>query len=143
MRRLRGWARGAGSIVITVGGMVCLWGSVPVESQSEQVVEVVIKDFTFITRQRALRLGFLTTIRIINSDAERHDFGSTMFEGIPTKIEKDGVIVYGRGVAGVMLDPKRDAVIQFNMERPGSHTFRCSIHPDMKGELLLLSAEAV
>jgi plastocyanin len=42
-----------------------------------------------------------------------------------------------------MLDPKRDAVIRFNMERPGRHTFRCSIHPNMKGELLLLSAEAV
>lgn len=129
--------------IIVMAGMVCLWGSVPAESQSEQVVEVMIKDFTFITKQRALRLGFLTTIKIINSDAERHDFGSTMFEGIPTKIEKDGVIVYGRGVGGVMLDPKRDVVIQFNMERPGSHTFRCSIHPDMKGELLLLSAEAV
>jgi plastocyanin len=51
--------------------------------------------------------------------------------------------VYGRGLAGVMLDAKRDAVIRFNMERPGRHTFRCSIHPDMKGELLLLSAEAV
>jgi len=140
MRCLWTWA---GSIVIAVGGMVCLWGSVPAESQSEQVVEVTIKDFTFVTKQRALRLGFLTTIKITNSDTERHDFGSTMFEGIPTKIEKDGVIVYGRGVGGVMLDPKRDAVIQFNMDRPGSHTFRCSIHPDMKGELLLLMAEAV
>jgi len=84
-----------------------------------------------------------TTIKIMNDDTERHDFGSVMFEGIPTKIEKDGVIVYGRGVGGVMLDPKRDAMIRFNMERPGRHTFRCSIHPDMKGELLLLSAEAV
>jgi len=140
MTRLLGWA---GSIMVAVGGMVCLWGSVPVEAQSEQVVEVTIKDFTFITKQTPLRLGYLTTIRITNGDAERHDFGSTMFEGIPTKIEKDGVIVYGRGVGGVMLDPKRDAVIRFNMERPGSHTFRCSIHPDMKGELLLLSAEAV
>lgn len=140
MTRFWGWA---GSIMVAVGGLVCLWGSVPVEAQSEQVVEVTIKDFTFITKQTPLRLGNATTIRITNADAERHDFGSTMFEGIPTRIEKDGVIVYGRGVGGVMLDSKRDAVIRFNMERPGSHTFRCSIHPDMKGELLLLSAEAV
>jgi len=66
-----------------------------------------------------------------------------MFEGIPTKIEKDGVIVYGRGLGGVMLDPKRDATIRFNLERPGRYTFQCSIHQNMKGELLLLSAEAV
>jgi plastocyanin len=114
-----------------------------VESQSEQVVEVVIKDSTFITKQQVLRLGLPTVINIVNKDGERHDFGSSMFEGIPAKIEKDGVIVYGRGLGGVMLDPKRDATIRFNMERPGRHTFRCSIHPNMKGELLLLSAEAV
>jgi plastocyanin len=132
-----------GCVMIVAVGMVSLLGSVPVESQPEQVVEVTIQDFRFITKQTPLRLGFPTTIRITNADGERHDFGSTMFEGIPTRIEQDGVIVYGRGVGGVMLDSKRDAVIRFNMERPGSHTFRCSIHPDMKGELLLLSAEAV
>ncbi len=140
MTRRWGWT---GGIVIAVVGVIGVWGSAPVASQSEQVVEVMIKDFNFVTKQGPLRLGLPTMIKITNADAERHDFGSTMFEGIPTRIEKDGVIVYGRGVGGVMLDPKRDAVIRFDMERPGRHTFRCSIHPDMKGELLLLSAEAV
>ncbi len=133
----------AGSVVVAVMGVVGLWGSVPAGSQPEQVVEVVIKDFAFITKQGPLQLGLPTVIKISNEDGERHDFGSTMFEGIPTKIEKDGVIVYGRGLGGVMLDARRDASIRFNMERPGRHAFRCSIHPNMKGELLLLSAEAV
>lgn len=140
MTRRWGWA---GGIMTAVIGIVVLGGSAPVESQPEQVVEVVIKNFTFVTKQVPLRLGMPTVIKITNEDAERHDFGSTMFEGIPTKIEDEGVIVYGRGVGGVMLDPKRDAAIRFNMERPGRHAFRCSIHPNMKGELLLLSAEAV
>ena len=140
MTRHRSWVAG---IMIAVMGIVVLVASIPGESQQEQVVEVVIKNFTFVTKQGSLRLGMPTVIKITNEDAERHDFGSTMFEGIPTKVEKDGVIVYGRGVGGVMLDPKRDSVIRFNMERPGRHTFRCSIHPNMKGELLLLSAEAV
>lgn len=125
------------------GAVLGLWAIVPVHSQSEQTVEVIIKNSTFVTKQTVLRLGGPTTITIRNEDSQRHDFGSTMFEGIPTKIEKDGVSVYGRGLGGVMLDAKRDAVIRFNMERPGRHTFRCSIHPDMQGELLLLSAEAV
>jgi plastocyanin len=103
----------------------------------------VVKDFTFVTKQEVLRLGLPTVIKIVNKDNERHDFGSTMFEGLQARIERDGVIVYGRGLGGVMLDPKRDATIRFNMERPGRHTFRCSIHPNMKGELLLLSTEAV
>ena len=112
-------------------------------AQSEQVVEVTIKDFRFVTKQATLRLGFPTVIKVRNEDAERHDFGSTMFEGLPTQVEKDGVIVYGRGVGGVFLDPKRDAALRFNMSRPGRHEFRCSIHPTMSGELLLLSTEAV
>lgn len=113
----------------------------PSFAQSEQIVEITIKDFKFVT-QGVLRLGFPSVIRVRNEDAEQHDFGSTMFEGRPTQIEKDGVIVYGRGIGGVFLDPKRDAAIRFNMP-PGRHEFRCSIHPNMSGELLLLSAEAV
>lgn len=112
-------------------------------AQSEQVVEVTIKDYRFVTKQATLRLGFPTVIKVRNEDAERHDFGSTMFEGLPTQVEKDGVIVYGRGLGGVFLDPKRDATLRFDMSRPGRHEFRCSIHPTMSGELLLLSTEAV
>ena len=120
------------------------WGAAgPGFSQSEQVVEVAIKDHKFVTRQDVLRLGFATVIKVRNEDGVRHDFGSTMFEGLPAQIEKDGVIVYGRGLGGAYLDPKRDMVIRFNMTRPGRHEFRCSIHPNMAGELLLLSAEAV
>src|SRR5687767_11102177 len=130
-------------LMFLVLGPLALFTAPPVDSQSEQVVEVVIKNFSFITKQEVLRLGMPTVIKIVNEDTERHDFGSTMFEGIQARIEKDGVIVYGRGLGGAMLDPKRDATIRFNMERPGRHTFRCSIHPNMKGELLLLSTEAV
>jgi len=139
MKRRWGWT---GCIAIAAMGAVGIWGSAPIDSQSEQVVEVVIKNFTFVTKQGALRIGLPTVIKVTNEDPDRHDFGSTMFEGVLTKIEKDGVIVYGRGLGGVMLDPKREAAIRFNMERPGRYTFRCSIH-DIKGELLLLSAEAV
>lgn len=119
-----------------------LLAETPVESQPEQVVEVVIKNFTYVTKQKALRLGVPTAIKIVNEDIERHDFGSTMFEGIPTKVEQDGISVYGRGVGGVMLDPRRNVVIRLDLERPGRHEFRCSIHSNMKGELLLLSVEA-
>jgi plastocyanin len=114
-----------------------------VVAQSEQVVEVTIKDFQFITKQGTLQLGLPTMIAVRNEDAERHDFGSTMFEGLPTQVEREGVVVYGRGVGGVLLDPKRAVSIRFNMSRPGRYEFRCSIHQHMKGELLLLSVEAV
>jgi plastocyanin len=112
-------------------------------AQSAQVVEVTIKDYKFVTKQGTLRLGLPTVIKVRNEDAERHDFGSAMFEGLSTQIEKDGVIAYGRGMGGVLLDPKREAILRFEMSRPGKHEFRCSIHPTMSGELLILSTEAV
>ncbi len=128
--------------VLSVACVAWIYGGILL-AQSEQTVDVTIKDYKFVTKQGTLRLGFPTVIKVRNEDAERHDFSSTMFEGIPTQIEKDGVIVYGRGVGGVFLGPKQEATIRFDMTRPGRHVFRCSIHPTMSGELLLLSAEAV
>jgi plastocyanin len=66
-----------------------------------------------------------------------------MFGGISTKVESGGITSYGRGIEGVFLDPKRDVMIRFTLDRPGRYEFRCSIHPTMKGELLLLNVEAV
>lgn len=129
-------------MVVSMAFLAWMYGAT-LQAQPEQVVEVTIKDYRFVTKQSTLRLGFPTVITVRNEDAVRHDFGSTMFEGIPTQIEKDGVIAYGRGVGGVFLDPKQDATIRFDMTRPGRQVFRCSIHPTMSGELLLLSAEAV
>lgn len=112
-------------------------------AQAEQRIEVTIKDSTFITKQVPLRLGVATVIAITNQDQERHDFGSNMFEGIQTRVESEGIISYGKGIGGLFLDGKKTALIRFTMERPGRHEFRCSIHPHMKGELLLLNVEAV
>lgn len=112
-------------------------------AQAEQRIEVMIKDSVFVTKQVPLRLGVATVIVIVNQDQERHDFGSTMFDGIPTRVESGGIVSYGTHIGGLFLDPKKEAVVRFTMERPGRHEFRCSIHPNMKGELLLLNVEAV
>ncbi|MCA1957573.1 MAG: hypothetical protein LDL14_03475 [Nitrospira sp.] len=147
------WARWwTGSVIAGLAGLTVwspgLLGGTQVPgklalSEPEQVVEVTIKDYKFRTKQGALRLGLPTVIKVRNEDAERHDFGSTMFEGLSTQIEQNGVIVYGRGVGGVFLDPNRGAIVRFDLSRPGKHEFRCSLHPTMTGELLILSTEAV
>lgn len=136
--RFNRWIR-----VVVVVASVAASGFPQAGAQLEQRVDVTIKDFKFVTKQVPLHLGAPTVIAIRNEDGERHDFGSTMFEGIPTVVENGGVLSYGRGINGVMLDAKRETTIRFTMERPGRHEFKCSIHPGMKGELLLLSVEAV
>jgi len=136
--RISRWIGGA---VLAVG--IALSGFLQADAQMEQRVNVTIKDYKFATTQVPLRLGVPIVITIRNDDGERHDFGSSVFEGVPTQVESAGIISYGRGIAGVFIDPKRTTEIRFTMDKPGRHEFRCSIHPTMKGELLLLSVEAV
>ena len=103
----------------------------------------MIKDFTFLTKQIPLRLGVATVIAITNQDQERHDFGSTMFDGVQTRVESDGIVSYGKGIRGLFLDAKEIGGDSVHDGTSGRHEFNCSIHPNMKGELLLLNVEAV
>ena len=115
----------------------------PATAQVQQQVDVVIKDFTFITQQVPLQLHVPILITIKNDDMVRHDFGSPVFHGTMTQVESGGVISYGREIGGVYVDPNRGAAIRFTLSRPGRYQFKCSIHPDMKGELLMMNVGAV
>lgn len=112
-------------------------------AQPAQRVEVKIKDYQFITDQVPMRPHTPIVITIRNDDNVRHDFSSAVFDGTLTQMENEGVISYGRGLRGVYLDPGRGAAIRFSVERPGKFEFRCSIHADMKGELLLMNVGMV
>jgi plastocyanin len=114
-----------------------------VGGQTEQVIAVTIRDFTFMTKQVPLQLNVPTLITIQNEDDVRHDFGAAVFQRTMTKAESHGIIAYGRGIEGVHLDPHQNVAIRFTMENPGRYEFRCSIHPNMKRELLLLNIGAV
>ena len=124
---------------------VCLGGGFLSQAmaQPEQFVEVTIRDFSFRSTQMPLQLHAATVIHVKNEDSVRHDFGSMIFENSATRVETGGVITYGEGISGAFLDPGQEVSFRFVIERPGRYTFRCSIHPDMKGEILLLSAGAV
>ena len=124
-------------------GCLLLMGSVQAAAQPEQQVEVTIKDFTFRTTQMPLQLHASTAIHVRNDDGIRHDFGSLIFENTSTRVENKGVITYGDNISGVLLDPSQEVTFRFVIERPGRYQFQCSIHSDMKGEILLLSVGAV
>lgn len=112
-------------------------------AQSEQQVVVTIKDFTFQTTQMPLQLHMPTVIHVNNDDDVRHDFGSEVFQGGYTRVEAVNSIAYGQGIGGVFIEPGGNVSIRFTINLPGRYEFRCSIHPGMKGEILLMSAGAV
>jgi plastocyanin len=113
------------------------------DAQTEQVMEVVIRNNTFVAKQAPLKLNLPVRIVVNNQDSIRHDFGSAIFHNTQTQIEHDGVIAYGSTVGGVFLDGGRSVTIHFTLQRPGQYEFKCSIHPNMKGEILLMSVGAV
>lgn len=128
---------------LMLAGCIVAAGIAQVNGQTTQQVDVKIRNFTFVTKQAPLHLGVPTTISIWNEDNERHDFGSSVFEGTPTQVQSGNAVAYGKGIGGVFIDPKGEVTIRFTIDRPGRHQFKCSIHPEMKGEILLMDVEAV
>ena len=135
LRRISLWLLAAG--VIVAGGLA------PATAQVQQDVHVTIQDYTFRTTQMPLQLHTDTYIYIKNLDEVRHDFGSTLFSNTLTHVDNNGVVAYGKGIEGAYLDPGKEAVIHLIIEKPGRFQFQCSIHQDMKGEILLLTVDAV
>lgn len=114
-----------------------------VDAQSEQQIIVTIKDFTFRTTQMPLQLHTPTVIHIKNDDKIRHDFRSEIFHDNYTEVQGVGNVSYGKGIEGIQVDPGAQVDIRFAIDRPGRYRFHCSIHPDMHGEILLVTVGAV
>ncbi|MGD9851141.1 MAG: cupredoxin domain-containing protein [Nitrospirales bacterium] len=115
----------------------------PSSAQIQQDVYVTIQDYNFHTTQMPLQLHTDTFIYIKNLDEVRHDFGSNMFLHTLTHVENNGVVAYGKGLEGAYIDPGKEAVIHLVLDKPGRFQFECSIHKDMKGEILLMTVDAV
>ncbi len=124
-------------------GIVLMGGTGLPSTPSQQEVSVTIRDYTFQTSQMPLQLHTDTIIRVKNLDNVRHDFGSLMFFNILTHVESQGVVTYGKGVEGAYIDPGQEVSFRLVLDQPGRFEFHCSIHQDMKGEILLLVVDAV
>ncbi len=106
-------------------------------------VEIVIRNFTFEFQGGALRPNVPGTIVLRNLDKVKHGFTSMLLQEVDVQVESSGATTYGKGIKGVYINPGETVQIHFIPTRPGRFPFRCDIHPNMKGELLLLSVGAV
>lgn len=115
----------------------------PAETLPEQRIEIIMKDYDFHLVKPALIQPALPTVIIIrNQDIVRHGFYSAMLQGILVQGEGEGVAAYGKGVEGFYVDPGKTLVIRFNNQRPGKYSFRCDLHPSMKGEAYVMDVPA-
>ena len=115
----------------------------PAQGLPEQRIEIIMKDYDFqVVKPAPVRPAMPTVIIIRNQDIVRHGFYSVMLQGILVQGEGEGVAAYGKGVEGFYVDPGKTLVIRFNNQRPGIYSFRCDLHPQMKGEAYVMDVPA-
>ena len=129
-------------------GMGCLIfvmfsSSVLRADQESGTVSIVIRDSAYEFRGGALRPNEPAAIILRNEDKIQHGFTSELFETFDVRIEGHGAITYGRGIRGVYIKPGETIRILFTPVHPGQISFRCDLHPKMRGELLIISIGAV
>jgi plastocyanin len=130
--------------LITVPALLFLAADVSVPTAAEPAkVEIVIRNYTFEFQGGALRPNEPGTIVLKNLDKVQHGFTSPYLREQDVQVETAPGISYGKGIAGVYINPGETLRIHFTPNRPGSFQFRCDLHPNMKGELLLLSVQGV
>ena len=115
----------------------------PAQGLPEQRIEIVMRDYDFqVVKLTAIQPALPTVIILRNQDIVRHGFYSPMLQGILVQGEGEGVAAYGKGVEGFYVDPGKTLVIRFNNQRPGKYSFRCDLHPNMKGEAYVMEVPA-
>jgi plastocyanin len=133
-----------------IGGALIPWTPVstagnladPMVAQ-EQRIDITIRNYEFQLNQPApIRLHSPTVIILRNQDIVRHGFTSPMLMHLMVQGEGEGIAAYGKGVEGFYVDPGKTLVIRFVPERTGKYSFKCDLHPQMKGELYLLEVPA-
>ena len=135
------WLIALACLVMFQAGPVTAIDSIDVAQ--EQRIEIVMQDSAFLlTKSAPIRPGLSTVIVLRNEDIIRHGLTSPMLFGLLVHAEGEGIASYGKGVEGFYVDPGKTLVIRFTTERPGSYSFRCDLHPQMKGELVMLNVPA-
>lgn len=131
-------------VIAVMSAFLMCASPVAVSAQDEErgTIEVVIRNSTFVYQARILRVDEHVVIVVRNSDTIQHGFTSAAIAEFDARVESDGVVTYGKGIKGLYLDPGQEVLIRFTPTWPVKMTFRCDLHPAMKGEIVFLSVGA-
>ena len=131
--------------ILSLIGIACVFifsARPSAQAQGTTKVEIVIQNSTFEFHGSALQPNVTGTIILRNLDKIKHGFTSPLLEEIDVQVESAGVTTFGKGIRGVHIGPGESLEIHLLPNRPGKFPFNCDIHPNMKGELILLSVGA-
>lgn len=129
-------------------GMIGLWlmaGLPPTglaQEDESDTIEIVIEHSAFHMETTKLRVDEEAVLVIRNLDPIQHGFTSPAFRGVDVRVETEEAVTYGKGIQGVYIEPGQEVSITFTPKRSGKLTFRCDLHPGMKGEVIYLTINA-
>jgi plastocyanin len=130
-------------IGMTTGLPIASDAELPTNVAEEQRIEIIVRDSKFLlTQPTPVRLHAPTVVIIRNQDIIRHGFTSQVLVNLLVNAEGEGIVSYGKGIEGFYVDPGKTLVVRFTTERTGNYSFRCDLHPQMKGELYMLEVPA-
>lgn len=111
-------------------------------AQEPERVEILIRNSAYEIEGGTLPPGVPAVLVLRNLDKVEHGFVSLLFQEMDARVEVGGSATFGRGIKGVHIAPGAEVKILFIPPRAGKFTFVCDLHPNMKGEILLLSIGA-
>lgn len=111
----------------------------PANADESARVEIVIRNSAFEVKGGAVKPGVPAVIVIKNLDPMAHGFVSLVLQEVDLRVESGGSATFGRGIKGVQVGSNGEVQIRFIPSRPGKFDFICDLHPNMKGEIAMLS----
>jgi len=107
------------------------------------VVEIIIRNSTFEFQGGILKRDQAATIVVHNQDTITHGFTSILLADLDVQVESNGVTTFEKGLKAVHIDSGKTVRIHFSPNRPGNFSFRCDLHPNMKGEVFVFSIGSI
>ena len=107
-------------------------------------IEIVAKDKEWKVSGYTLK-DTPTEIVVRNEDTVTHGFNSSLFKDVKVKVEGDGYLAKGKGPSVYRVDPGKMMILHFSKPDSGkdegsdTYSFWCDMHPNMKGEMFVLS----
>jgi len=131
-------------IALAIGAMMGM-GMVASAVQSAEPtkkIEIVAKDKEWKVSGYTLT-DVPTEIVVRNEDSTTHGFNSSLFKDVKVTVSGDGYLAKGKGTA-YRVDPGKTMTLKFSKAETGSgdsptYGFWCDLHPNMRGEMFVLS----
>ena len=133
-------------VALTTGALLDIGILAPAVRAEEPTkkIEIVAKDKEWKVSGYTLK-DEPTEIIVRNEDTVTHGFNSSLFKDAKVKVEGDGQLAKGRGPNVYRIDPGKTMILHFTKPSTGqdegskTYAFWCDLHPNMKGEMFVVS----